>query len=69
MKTKNSASKENIFWLLGGILLIIVGFIFLGQGPADNEKSLTVAPLLLTFAYLIVIPIGIMVGGRKKKGD
>ncbi len=62
-------SKKNILIVAIGILLVAVGFFCLAQGPADNPVSLTVAPLVLVFAYLVVVPFGILWGGKKKKSD
>ncbi len=62
-------SKKNILIVAIGVLLIAVGFFCLAQGPADNPVSLTVAPLVLVFAYLVVVPFGILWGGKKKKSD
>ena len=59
-------TKKNIFLIAIGIVLLIVGFICLAAGPADNPVSLTVAPLILVFAYLVVIPLGILFGGKKQ---
>jgi len=50
-----------------GLLLLVVGYVCLAQGPAENPVSLTVAPIILIFAYLVVIPIGILWGGKDRK--
>ena len=62
-------SKKNILIVAVGVLLVAVGFFCLAQGPADNPVSLTVAPLILVFAYLVVVPLGILWGSKKKKSD
>jgi hypothetical protein len=59
--------KKNIILVAVGILLLVVGFVCLQQGPADNPVSLTVAPLILVLAYVVVIPMGILFGGKKKQ--
>ncbi len=59
--------KKNILLVAIGTLLIVIGFICLAQGPAENPVSLTVAPMILIFAYLVVIPIGILWGGKSQK--
>jgi hypothetical protein len=48
--------KKNYFGIGFAILLLIVGFFLLGQKPADNSLALNVAPFVLLFAYLVVIP-------------
>jgi hypothetical protein len=52
-----------------GVLLVVAGFFCLAQGPADNPVSLTAAPLILVFAYLVVVPVGILWNGKKKKSE
>lgn len=62
--------KKNILLVSLDALLIVIGFVCLAQGPADNPVSLTVAPIILVFAYLVVVPIGILWNGKnQKKGD
>ena len=59
-------TKKNILLIAIGIVLLIIGFICLATGPADNPVSLTVAPLILVLAYLVVIPLGILFGGKEQ---
>ena len=59
-------NKKNIFLIGVGILLLIIGFICLATGPADNPVSLSVAPIILTIAYVVVIPLGILYNGKEK---
>jgi len=60
------SNKKNILIVAIGVLLVMVGFFCLAQGPAENPVSLTVAPLILVFAYLVVVPAGILWGSKKK---
>ncbi|MFA6341712.1 MAG: hypothetical protein WCX75_02525 [Fibrobacteraceae bacterium] len=60
-------NKKNILLIALGLLLLVVGYVCLAQGPAENPVSLTVAPIILIFAYLVVIPIGILWGGKDRK--
>lgn len=65
-------SPLNIALLLVGVVIIGFGFFMLSRGPVDGYQSMTVAPLLLTFGYVVVVPVAILVGGRKprdKSGD
>jgi len=62
-------NKNNILLVAVGVLLLAVGFFCLGQGPAENPVSLTVAPLILVFAYIVVVPLGILWNSKKKKGE
>ena len=40
--------------------MLIFGYFFMSQPPHDGFMSLTLAPLILTAAYCVVIPWGIM---------
>ena len=62
-------TRENYIIFLIGILVIILGYIFLAQGPADSFWSLTLAPILLVTSYCIIIPIAIMFRDKKVKVD
>ena len=59
-------NKKNLSLIGIGVLLLVIGFICLAAGPADNPVSLTVAPLILVLAYVVVIPLGILFGGKKQ---
>ena len=61
--------KKNLILIGIGVLLLVIGFICLATGPADNPVSLTVAPLILVLAYLVVIPLGIHFGGKKQNKE
>ncbi len=43
-----------------GIIVIIIGFIALSQGPWNSVSSLTIAPILLAIGYIIVVPSAIL---------
>ena len=62
---KNYWDSKNytIFGL--GIFVVIIGFILMSQGPWDNPISLTVSPIVLLVAYLIIFPLSILY--KKKK--
>jgi len=51
--------KNNYIFLGIGLLLVIVGFIFLATG------DITIAPILLVLGYCVAIPIGILLPARK----
>ena len=62
----NYWSKENYILLALGILLLFVGYGLMGQGAWDSTLSLTLSPIVLIIAYLIVFPLSIF---YKKKAD
>ena len=43
-----------------GILVIILGYIFLARGPWNSTSSLTIAPILLVIGYAVIVPLPIM---------
>ncbi len=64
---KDYWTKENYYILGFGFILLIIGNILLSQSPYDNPLSLSVAPIVLLFAYLVVFPFAILY--RKNKSD
>lgn len=70
VRKARKAEKERFEWPFGArnyvifgvaLLVIIVGYISLAAG------SITLAPFLLVLGYCILIPISIMIGGKKEK--
>jgi hypothetical protein len=56
----------NFKLLAAGLVLVVVGYILLGQGPVNNPLSTSVAPVVLVIAYCVIIPLSIVTG---KPGD
>jgi hypothetical protein len=52
---------RNYTWFGIGILVIVIGYIFLAMG------SMTLAPILLVAGYCVIIPISIIISSEKKK--
>jgi len=52
-------TKKNYLLFGIGVLLIIIGYISMSKGPANSFWSLTLAPIILVIAYLVLIPISI----------
>lgn len=50
-------SLINIPLLLVSIVLLVIGYVLLGTGPVDSFASLKVAPVVLVFTYVVLIPI------------
>jgi hypothetical protein len=53
-------SKNYILFAIG-LFVIVIGYITLGYG------SITLAPILLVLGYCVIIPIAIIINGRKEK--
>ena len=64
---KNYWTKENLYILILGFVILIVGFILMDQGPWDNPISRTASPIVLLIGYLVVFPFAILY--RKNKKD
>ncbi len=62
-------SALNYKLLLAGIGLLIVGYILLGQGPADNPLSQSVAPIILVLTYLVFLPFAFLAKGKENKDN
>ncbi len=62
--------RKNIYFILAGIALIIIGYILMSLGitedPAvvdgkwNNVFSVWIAPVVLIIGYCVVIPFGIL---------
>ncbi len=62
---KNYWQKENYLLLLLGVVILIIGNYLMTQSPWDNPLSLSVSPIVLLIAYVIVFPLAIFY--KKKK--
>ncbi len=59
--------KRNINILVAGIVLLVIGYILMAQPPVDGFLSRTLAPVILVIAYLVIIPISLMIREKKIK--
>ena len=66
---QNYWTKNNYILLGIGIAAIIIGFILMAQGPWDNPVSLTIAPIVLLIAYVVILPLSIMYRKRNNSGS
>ncbi len=65
----NLLTTKNISLLITGIVVLIIGYILLAQGPCDNPLSLNVAPFFLIAGYCVIIPLAIIIGDDNKKKE
>jgi len=61
-------TKINYIIFITAILFLIIGYIFLSIGPVNGVWSLTIAPIVLLFGYIVLIPLAILYK-RKPKQD
>ncbi len=64
---KNYWDKTNYIILGIGLILLIIGYFLMAQGPWDNPISLTVSPIILLVAYLVIFPLAIFYRKKTKK--
>lgn len=66
-KKSTTANEDQVKWPFGkrnylvfalALVVIIIGYITLGQG------SITLAPILLVVGYCVLIPIALIIRGR-----
>ena len=58
--SKFPLGKRNFIFLGIGVLLLVVGYLFMMQGPADSVSSRTIAPVILVISYCVIIPYAIL---------
>jgi len=50
-------------------VLLFIGYLLLGQGPAENPLSKSVAPVILVIVYCGLIPFAMLYGYGKGGED
>ena len=58
--------KENFIIIGIGIVVLIIGYIFLSQSPLDGTGPMVIAPIFLVLGYCVIIPYGIL---KKPKSE
>lgn len=48
--------RKNYYILAIGIAVLIIGFILMSIGPVNSFWSLTLSPIVLLIAFLVIIP-------------
>lgn len=59
--------SKNVMIILGGILLITLGYFLMSSDEVMGTMALDVSPIILLIGYLVVIPFGIMYGSKGAK--
>jgi uncharacterized membrane protein HdeD (DUF308 family) len=49
-----------------GLLVIILGYVFMTKGPANSFWSLTLSPILLVIGYCLLIPAALLYRPKKE---
>lgn len=58
-------NKINYLIFLIGLLLIMLGYIIMALGEVDSFQSITIAPIVLFFGYVVAIPIALIYRPKK----
>jgi hypothetical protein len=66
---QNPFTRKNYLAFAVGLGLLLVGYICLGQPPANGFLSLTLAPILLVLGYCVVFPYAIMARDKPKQAE
>lgn len=70
-KIRGSASLpySSLNYLLFGVavLTLLIGYWALAQPPVDGFLTMTVAPILLVLGYCVLIPLAIILTGKKNE--
>jgi len=58
-------TKKN-YWIFGsGVAVIILGYLIMVSGEVYSFRSMTIAPIMLFFGYLVLIPLSLIYKDKK----
>jgi cytochrome bd-type quinol oxidase subunit 2 len=61
-------TRTNFLIIALGVLVIVLGYIFMAiPDDPDAFMTRTLAPIMLVFAYLIIIPVGLFYREKKEQ--
>ena len=61
-----SFSKNNYLLFILGVIAIIAGYIIMALGETYSFQSLSLAPVILTIGYLVLIPSALLHKDKEK---
>ena len=64
---KDYWERYNFLFLFLGIGLLALGYFLKTLSPWDNPVALTISPVILIVAYLIIIPFAILLKSSDRK--
>ena len=68
--------QQDSFWSLGsinyivffiGLITVFLGYVIMYHGEVYSFQSLNLAPILLFFGYIILIPVSLIIDNNRKK--
>ena len=57
---KDYWNKNNYFLIAIGLVVLTLGYIFMGIGNWDSFISLSISPITLLISYVIIFPLAIL---------
>ena len=61
-----SFSNKNYFLFIAGIVFIIIGYVTMALGETYSFQSLSLAPVILTIGYIVLIPSALLYKEKEK---
>src|SRR5438445_5953077 len=58
--------RKNIMFILIGIAIVTLGYVIMATSDLMGVMAIDVSPVVLLIGYVVVIPLGIMLGAHKK---
>ncbi len=55
-----SLTKQNYYLFGVAVVVLLLGYYFLSQGPADSFMSVTLAPIVLVIGYCVLVPLAVL---------
>ena len=60
-------TKTNYYLFALGFIILVLGYFLLSSNPWDGFASLSLAPIVLLIAYIIIFPLSILFINKKKQ--
>lgn len=64
-----SFTNKNYAIIGVGVLLIIIGYVFMAENSVDGFLPTVVAPILLVLGYIVFVPFGILYKDKSTKTE
>ena len=65
--SKEIISKRGVLIFGIGLITLVIGFVLTGQPPVNGFFSRTLAPIILVVAYIVIIPVALLIKGKKRE--
>lgn len=68
-KFTDTWTKTNWIVFGAGFVILALGFILMSFSPFDNPISLSVSPVVILLAYLVIFPLAILFKPKETKSN